>query len=163
MQKVILRPIEKVDNPVLATIIRNALEEFNANKPGTVYFEQSTDHLYELFNSGEGNYFVASVDEKVVGGAGIFPTSGLPADTCELVKIYLEPAARGKGLAGLLMQQCFKAALAAGFKRIYLETMPELTSAIPLYEKLGFTYLDAPLGRSGHDGCNIWMIKQLDK
>jgi putative acetyltransferase len=61
----------------------------------------------------------------------------------------------------LLMEKCFTAAKAHGYKKIYLETMPELNIAVPLYEKMGFTYLPAPLGSSGHDGCDIWMIKDL--
>lgn len=44
---------------------------------------------------------------------------------------------------------------------MYLETMPELKIAVPMYEKLGFTYLNEPQGNSGHGGCDIWMIKDL--
>jgi putative acetyltransferase len=44
---------------------------------------------------------------------------------------------------------------------MYLETMPELTIAVPMYEKNGFQYLEAPLGNSGHFGCAIQMLKQL--
>jgi putative acetyltransferase len=39
--------------------------------------------------------------------------------------------------------------------------MPELVNAIPMYEKSGFTYLDGPMGNSGHFGCAIRMIKTL--
>ena len=48
-----------------------------------------------------------------------------------------------------------------GFLKLYLETMPELIVAIPMYEKFGFTYLKGPLGNSGHTGCAIWMLKEL--
>ena len=98
----------------------------------------------------------------MVGGAGIFPTDGLPADTCELVKMYLAPAVRGQGIASMLMEACLDAARTAGFKKVYIETMPELNIAIPMYEKFGFTYLPGPLGNSGHSGCDVWMIKTLD-
>jgi putative acetyltransferase len=43
--------IEAKYNTAIAAIIRAALEEFGANKPGTVYFDSSTDALYELFNT----------------------------------------------------------------------------------------------------------------
>ena len=39
--------------------------------------------------------------------------------------------------------------------------MPELSIAVPMYEKFGFTYLSGPLGDSGHNGCNIWMMKEV--
>ncbi|MEO6232995.1 MAG: GNAT family N-acetyltransferase [Ferruginibacter sp.] len=157
-----IRKIEKTDNPLLAKIIRNALEEFNANKPGTVYFDESTDHLFELFEAANNIYNVVLINNEVVGGAGIFDTEGLDDDTCELVKMYLSPKARGKGIAKLLMTASLEAAKNAGFKKIYLETMPELKNAIPLYEKSGFTYLPHALGNTGHNGCGVWMIKSID-
>ncbi len=161
MDKVTIRLIEQNDNAALANIIRNALTEFKANKPGTVYFDESTDHLFELFQTGNGVYHVAVMNDQVVGGGGIYPTAGLDADTCELVKMYLSPAVRGKGLGKLLMRQCLNAAKKVGYKKVYLETMPELIVAVPMYEKFGFTYLKGPLGNSGHKGCEIWMIKLL--
>lgn len=157
-----LRKIEKSDNLLLAKIIRDALEEFKANKPGTVYFDESTDNLFELFQATNNIYNVVLIENEVVGGAGIFHTQGLNDDTCELVKMYLSPKARGKGIAKLLMTASLEAAKNAGFKKIYLETMPELKNAIPLYEKTGFTYLPFPLGNTGHNGCDVWMIKTID-
>lgn len=161
MDTILIRLIQPKDNTALARIIRDALAEFNANKPGTVYFDSTTDQLYQLFESGKGVYHVALINGHVAGGAGIYYTAGLEDDTCELVKMYLSPAARGRGLGKLLVQECLAAAKNAGYKKMYLETMPELVVAIPMYEKFGFTYLKGPLGNSGHNGCNIWMIKEL--
>jgi putative acetyltransferase len=44
---------------------------------------------------------------------------------------------------------------------MYLESMPELSTAVGLYEQLGFYYLKGPVGNSGHFGCGIWMMKEL--
>jgi putative acetyltransferase len=161
MKSISIRKIEPTDNLALAKIIRDALTEFKANKPGTVYFDDSTDHLYELFQQEKGIYNVAIDNDQIVGGGGIVHTTGLAMDTCELVKLYLSPAARGKGIGRALMQKCLEEAKNAGYKKVYLETMPELISAIPLYEQFGFTYLTGALGNSGHSGCDIWMIKLL--
>ena len=161
MDDISIRLIEQADNTALAMIIRNALTEFNANKPGTVYFDDSTDHLYELFQQQQGVYHVAVFNNHVVGGAGINHTTGLATDTCELAKLYLSPDVRGKGIGKALMERCIDAAKKAGYKKVYLETMPELIAAIPMYEQFGFTYLSGPLGNSGHTGCDIWMIKLL--
>jgi putative acetyltransferase len=97
----------------------------------------------------------------LVGGAGIFPTPGLPAGTCELVKMYLLPEVRGLGLGKRLIEEALTAARSAGFTHVYIETMPELSKAMSVYEKFGFTYLDKQLGSSGHFGCKIWMLKDL--
>ena len=159
--KMTIRKINRDDNQKLAKIVRDALTEFNANKPGTVFYDDTTDHLFEAFQKNRSEYFVALLDDEVIGGAGIYATEGLPADTCELVKLYLLPIARGKGLGKLLIEYCIAEAKDQGYKKMYLETMPELTSAIPMYEKLGFTYLAKSMGNSGHTGCDVWMMKEL--
>ena len=161
MQNFLIRTIQPGDDKALATIIRDTLAEFKANKPGTVYFDETTDHLSEVFKTAGSIYFVAELDGEIMGGSGIYPTANLPEGTCELVKLYLSSKARGKGLGKLLLQKCITAAKEMGYKKIYLETMPELTIAIPMYEKLGFTYLPAAQGNSGHTGCDVWMIKDL--
>ena len=75
--------------------------------------------------------------------------------------MYLLPAGRGIGLGKRLMQLCLEAAKSNGYRKVYLETMPGLVNAVPLYEKFGFKYLEAPLGNSGHFDCDIHMIKDL--
>jgi putative acetyltransferase len=71
------------------------LAEFGANHPGTVYYDPTTDALYELFQKNGSIYYVAELNGELIGGAGIYPSDGLPAGTCELVKMYLLPQARG--------------------------------------------------------------------
>lgn len=159
--EIAIREIHPEDNSILASIIRSSLEEFGANKPGTVYFDESTDHLYELFRTPRSFYFVATQNNTILGGGGIFPSKGLPADTCELVKMYLQPEARGKGIGALLIQHCIDQAKETGYKKMYIETMPELSKAIRVYEKFGFEYLNQALGNTGHCGCDVWMTKSL--
>src|SRR5688572_2546659 len=158
-----IRSIQVKDDPLIATIIRNTLAEFGANKPGTVYFDASTDALYELFQKKGAVYFIATLDNEVVGGGGIYPTEGLPPDTCELVKMYLAPQVRGKGLGRKLIEKSIEYAREAGYKNVYLESMPELKKALTVYEKFGFRYLDGPMGNSGHFGCGLWMLKSLSE
>ena len=161
MESIHIRTIGSADNPVLASIIRNTLLEFNAAKPGTVYYDPTTDHLYELFQQPDSVYMVAEKNEEIIGGAGIFPTPELPPGTCELVKFYLTHEARGKGIGKMLLMKCETAARAMGYTHIYLETMAELIIAVPLYERMGYHYLHGPMGNSGHGGCDIWMWKKL--
>ncbi len=156
-----IRNINSSDNLPLARIIRSTLAEFGANHPGTVYFDAATDTLSDVFRNDKSTYFVAEINGKIVGGGGIFPTDGLPDGTCELVKMYLLPEARGKGLGRSIIEHCLKRASDCGFKYIYLESMPELKLALAVYEKFGFEYLTAPMGNSGHFGCDLWMIKRL--
>ncbi len=161
MNNITIRKIQPADNAALAKIIRTSLEEFKANKPGTVYFDITTDNLSEVFSEFNSSYFVAEENSVIIGGGGIYPTKNLPAGTCELVKLYLKKTARGKGIGKLLMEKCISAAINSGYKKMYLETMPELNIAVPMYKKLGFVILTEPQGNSGHFGCDIWMIKDL--
>jgi putative acetyltransferase len=158
-----IRPIQPSDNAALAKIIRDTLSEFGAAHPGTVYYDATTDALFELFQKPKAVYYVAESEGQLIGGGGIYPTQGLPADTCELVKMYLMPQARGKGIGRLLIEKCIASAKENGFRNIYLETMPELKQALTVYEKFGFEYLDHALGNSGHFGCELWMIKKLEE
>ena len=156
-----IRLIEPKDNVVLAAVIRAALTEFGANKPGTVYYDPTTDQLFELFLQDAGGGDRDRVEGTLVGGCGIFPTEGLPDGTCELVKLYLAPTARGIGLGKALMLIAMAWAKEYGYAQVYLETMPELSNAVTMYEKLGYNRLTKSLGNSGHDGCSIWMLKTL--
>ena len=158
---VTIRDLRIEDNPALAKVVKDTLAEFGANHPNTVYYDPTTDALFEVFQTPRSKYFLAEINNKVVGGGGIYPTDGLPPDTCELVKMYLLPEARGLGLGRTLIEKCIEAAAENGFKKIYLETMPELKQALSVYEKFGFEFLKGPMGNSGHTGCSLWMLKSV--
>lgn len=155
-----LRNIEPQDNAAIAKIIRSCLKEFGADKPGTVYYEESTDNLFGLYSEERSVYFIAETKGRILGGGGICPTNGLSEDTCELVKMYLLPEARGKGIGAALLNKCLETAKQKGFNKVYLESLPELSQAITVYEKFGFKKLSGPLGNTGHLS-GVWMIKEL--
>ncbi len=156
-----IRLIKPEDNAAIAVIIRDSLAEFGANKPGTVYFDPTTDSLYQLFQKSGSIYLVAEEQDRLIGGAGIFPSNGLPEGVCELVKMYLHKSARGKGLGKTMIAQCLDWAKKMGYQKVYLETMPELKKAVSVYEKFGFDKLPGPMGNTGHFGCDVWMIKTI--
>lgn len=155
-----LRNIELQDNAAIAKIIRSCLKEFGADKPGTVYYEESTDNLFGLYSEERSVYFIAESEGRILGGGGISPTNGLAEDTCELVKMYLLPEVRGKGIGAALLNKCLETAKQKGFNKVYLESLPELNRAIAVYEKFGFKKLSGPLGNTGHLS-GVWMIKEL--
>lgn len=161
-QNILIRKILPTDNAALADIIRTSLTEFGANKPGTVYYDETTDHLYEMFQEPGSMYYIAEENGTVLGGGGIYPTDGLPEETCELVKMYLTKEARGKGIGKLLIEHALEFAKFYGYLQVYIETMPELRKAMKVYEKFGFEYLNGPQGNSGHFGCDVWMLKRLN-
>jgi putative acetyltransferase len=155
------RTIEKKDNREIAELIRAVFREFKIDRPGTVYFDPTTDNLYSLFRKHGSIYWIAEEDGKIIGGCGIYSTPGLPEGCAELVKLYLLSAQRGKGIGRNLLEKSIESAKELGYRQLYLESLPELNKAIGLYEKAGFKFIPGPMGSSGHFGCNIWMIKDL--
>ncbi len=92
----------------------------------------------------EGNYMarggsfdvVVDAENKIVGTVGLYP---LDQQTCELRKMYLIPACRGKGIGKKLLDRALDKARLQGFLRIVLETSSKLVEAIAMYERYGFT------------------------
>jgi len=159
--KVLIRAIEKRDNEEIAGIIRTVFREFKIDRPGTVYFDPTTDDLFSLFQKERSIYWIAQKDGEIIGGCGIYLTPELPEGCAELVKLYLSSSERGKGAGRMLLEKSIESAKRLGYRQLYLESMPELSRAIGLYEKVGFRSIPGPLGNSGHFGCAIWMIKDL--
>lgn len=156
-----IRPIKEDDNVAIAALIRKVLTEFKRNQAGTVFTDPTTDNLFSLFITDDAVYWIAEEQGNILGGCGIYPTEGLPEGCAELVKFYLDPESRGKGIGKKLLEKSFESASAMGFHQLYLESFPEFTTAIALYEKYGFSYLSEALGNSGHFACNVWMLKDL--
>ena len=156
-----IRKIEEKDNGELAELIRTVFREFKIDRPGTVYFDHTTDNLFKLFRKPGSEYWIAEENGVIIGGCGVYPTHGLPEGCAELVKLYLIASKRGKGIGRMLMGKSFESAKKFEYKQVYLESLPELGKAISLYEKAGFKFIPGPLGNSGHFGCTIWMIKDL--
>ncbi len=158
---VLIREIKKEDNSYLALLIREVFDEHGAPHHGTVYSDPTTDNLNALFSKSRSAIFVAEKDNRICGCCAIYPTEGLDNDTAELAKFYLYPAYRGKGIGRALMEKCFEAAKSLGYKRLYIESMPQFAKAVKMYEKQGFRRINHPLGNSGHISCDIWMVKDL--
>ena len=156
-----IRKVEKNDDPILASVIRATFEEFDAPRKCTVYDDPTTDHLFDLFSREGAVLWVAMENSQIVGCCGVYPTEGLPQKTAELVKFYLNPIARGKGIGKVLMETCINSAKEMGYKELYLESMPQFYTAVNFYKRLGFSMLDAPMGKSGHTSCSIWMLLPL--
>ncbi len=156
-----IRPIQKSDNLLLASIIRQVFDEHQAPQQATVYSDPRTDRLFEEFQHQAAAGFTAEMNGAVVGCGGIYPTDGLPSGYAELVKFYLTATARGKGIGSALMQRCFAAATSLNYRYLYIESLPQFKTAVGIYQGLGFRPLSHPLGNSGHSACNIWMLREL--
>lgn len=163
---IIIRPIEARDNPEVAELITGVLTgEFGKSGPGYACADPELGYMYENYQQPGSQYFVVfdQTREKVMGSGGYARLKGSPAEDqiCELQKVYLYSELRGRGLGRQLVERCIEHATANGYRLMYLDSLPEMTAAIALYEKLGFIRLSKPLGNNGHHKCPIYMARPL--
>jgi putative acetyltransferase len=158
---VAIREIKKSDNEHIAFIIKSVLTELNYNIKGTAFYDKETDNLFEAYQTKNAVYFVAVLNNEIVGGCGINPLKDGANSICELQKMYILPKARGKKIGKQLIDRCLNFAQQSGYKQCYLETFPDMHAAINLYKKNGFIKIDKSLGNTCHYSCNVWMIKDL--
>ncbi|MGY5736558.1 bifunctional helix-turn-helix transcriptional regulator/GNAT family N-acetyltransferase [Vibrio chemaguriensis] len=160
-EEYVLRPLTKADNPQVADVIRKVSAEYGltADK-GYGVADPTLDDMYSVYNQCGAAYWVIEHRGEIVGGGGFAPLAGEP-NVCELQKMYFLPQTRGHGLAKRIVALSLQLAKQLGYQQCYLETTECLREAVGLYEKLGFEHLDAPLGQTGHDACEVVMLKVL--
>lgn len=161
MSAPIIRPIEVRDNPKVAAIIRSVLEDFKVPKVGTAYADVSLDCMFETYQKEGAIYYVVEEGGKLIGGGGISHLDHYDGNICELQKMYFLPEARGRGLGTEMIDICLNSARRFGYEKCYLETMSYMEAAQKLYKKYGFTYLDGPMGDTGHYSCGVHMLLDL--
>jgi ribosomal protein S18 acetylase RimI-like enzyme len=85
----------------------------------------------------------------LAGCAGVVGVRPLGDGIAEMKRLYVAPAARGRGLGRALALAAIDAARGAGHRAIRLDTFESMAEAIQLYRTLGFReippYYDNPL------------------
>lgn len=156
-----IRPIRAEDDAAVASVIRTVMPEFGACGSGFAINDPEVDWMHRAYGAPRSAYFVVEREGRVCGGGGIAPLEGGDADTCELRKMYFLPELRGLGAGAALMARCLEAARDFGFRRCYIETLTGMDAAMRLYERTGFRRIDAPLGATGHGGCDRYYMLDL--
>ena len=157
----VIRRIVPADDAAMAQVIRTVMPEFGAVGDGFAINDPEVDWMSHAYAGTRAAYFVVGQDGRVCGGGGIAPLEGGDIDVCELRKMYFLPELRGFGAGSALMLQCLGTARELGFRRCYLETLNGMHAAIRLYERSGFQRIAAPLGATGHGGCNAFYLLEL--
>ena len=157
----VIRPIRAQDNAAVATIIRQVMTEFGAVGRDFSIADPEVGAMCEAYPAPDAAFFVVEKEGRVLGCGGMGPLQGGATDVCELRKMYFLPELRGSGMGAKLLAVILAAAREAGYRRCYLETLGSMQDARRLYLKHGFQPIDAPLGNTGHSGCNSWMIRDL--
>ena len=97
-------------------------------------------------------------DGTVVGCVAVRPVAGAP-ELCEMKRLYVRAAARGKGLGRHLALAAMTQARHLGYRRICLDTLPTMLEAQALYLSLGF----AQVGVSASEPQVLLFERDLDR
>lgn len=110
-------------------------------------FDQELASLPGKYASPRGRLLLCFVQTDLVGCVAF---REIDADVCEMKRLFLRPAFRGRGLGGAMVEAIIGAAREVGYKRMRLDTLPgKMDAAIALYEQAGFKeippYYDTPV------------------
>jgi putative acetyltransferase len=156
-----IRLLERGDVPALLDIIAATRAEHGIGERGIELLEPADRTLFDTYQRQRSLYFVALLGGEVVGGAGVAPLDAADPLTCELQRMYLRHDARGRGIGNALLEQCLKAARQFLYVRCYLETVTAMQPALEFYGRHGFRRLEIPMGHTGHEHNDHWMIRPL--
>ncbi len=166
-ETVLLRPIRPRDDAAMAAVIRDVMTEHRCTGAGFAIHDAEVSAMYAAYSRPDARYYVVErsggAPTEILGGAGFARLQGTDAAaaTCELRKMYFRPVARGRGLGRALLDLLLDEMRACGYRRCYLETTSWMADALRLYRAAGFAPLPAPLGSTGHHGCDAFFGREL--
>ncbi|MFJ3383124.1 MULTISPECIES: GNAT family N-acetyltransferase [unclassified Curtobacterium] len=129
------------DDPAAAPMLADLEREYDA-RYGDHFGEPASTEInrypVEHFVAPLGTFVLLYEDERLVAGGAFMPHDD---DTVELKRIWTAVEARGRGLAGRVVEELEAEAARRGFRRVYLTTGPRQPEAVRVYTRLGYTPL----------------------
>lgn len=116
------------------TIVRELLLEYSSSLDVDLSFQDFEHELATL----ETYYEVILIARDGEHVAGCIALRRIDAETCEMKRLYVRPAFRGRDLGRALATAIIAEARSRHYARMRLDTLPMMRSAMALYESLGF-------------------------
>jgi ribosomal protein S18 acetylase RimI-like enzyme len=142
--------------------LRAAFEQLNRDWIETYFVLEDADRAVFADPAGAildpgGQIFFVVEGDTVLGTCAVLCHS--PTE-CEIAKMAVAPAARGRGLGDLLMEAAIGFAREIGARRVAIVSNTVLAPALRLYRKHGF--VEVPLQSDGrYQRANIRLEREL--
>jgi ribosomal protein S18 acetylase RimI-like enzyme len=130
--------IVQADRDELVKQARGLFEEYAAGLAVDLSFQGFEEELRGLpgdYAPPRGALLLAVEDEGTLGCVAL---RRVDEETAEMKRLYLRPAARGRGLGRALAEAALAEARRLGYRRIRLDTLPGMEAAQSMYAALGF-------------------------
>src|SRR6201997_5613760 len=99
-------------------------------------FDQELAGLPGDYAPPDGRLLLAEYDGQFAGCVALHK---LDERICEMKRLYLRPAFRGKGLGRILTERILQEARSIGYQTLRLDTVePVMKDAVAMYRRLGF-------------------------
>lgn len=119
-------------------------------------YSEEMEHLEKKNGLPDGRLYLAYCDEELAGCIGL---RKMDSQNCEMKRLYVRPAFRGRKIGNLLVEKIIDDAKKIGYSYMLLDTLPFLKSAIHMYKKYGFyeinSYNDSPMNTSIYMKLNL--------
>src|SRR5258708_37503897 len=132
----------EVRTPEQLDLIRALFSEYAAFLAIDLSFQNFAEELANLpgcYSQPAGDLLLALDDGS---GAGCVGFRDLGNGICEMKRLFVRPDFRGRRIGPALVQAAIHRARAAGYREIRLDTLPDMHTAIAMYESLGFRAIE---------------------
>jgi ribosomal protein S18 acetylase RimI-like enzyme len=134
---------KQVESPEEVEIARELFEEYAEWLGVDLCFQGFEKELSELpgkYSPPDGRLLLAIDDEKI---AGCIALRRIGPETCEMKRLYVRPAFRGRGIGKELANEVINDAKIIGYSRMRLDTLPRMMEhALKMYRALGFKEIE---------------------
>ena len=118
--------------------VRTLFREYSASLKVDLCFQNFEHELATLpghYAPPRGRLLMA-VEETIA--AGCVALQPIDDEICEMKRLYVRPEFRGRSVGKALVSAIISAARGLGYKKMRLDTLPQMKDAIALYQAFGF-------------------------